>query len=77
MKGGYIGQENRSAGSQPTLMYPINRNPMIIAHNRNKYPDVTVVDTSLKEVGVSVEYPDKNTVIISWNGNLEGYIYIN
>lgn len=77
LKGGYIGQENRSAGSQPTLMYPINGNPMIIAHNRNKYPDVTVVDTSLKEVGVSVEYPDKNTVIISWNGNLEGYIYIN
>ena len=77
LKGSSVGQYNRTTGSQPTLMYAITGNPMTISHNRNKYPTVSVVDLSLKEIGVCVEYPDINTVRISWNGNLEGYIYIN
>lgn len=66
-----------AAEPQKTVVYPITMSPMTITHNRNRYPCITAVDKNRETVVVSIEYPDTNTVKISWKGDLEGYIYLN
>lgn len=61
---------------------PINGCPMEISHGMDKYPSVTVVmrneNKDLEEVTAYVEYPDRNTVRVSWDieENIEGFIYL-
>ena len=62
---------------EKTLVYPITESPMTITHDRNRFPSVTVIDQDRQVVITSIEYPDSNNVIISWTGELQGYVYIN
>lgn len=48
-----------------------------VQHNINKYPSVTVVDSSGNELITDIEYVDKNTVIISMVGASKGRAYLN
>jgi hypothetical protein len=48
-----------------------------IAHNLNKYPSVTVVDTGKSTIDAVVTYVDENNVTITVNPSAAGYAYIN
>ena len=43
-----------------------------IEHNLNKYPSVTVVDTTGRQFIPAVKYVDENNIIISMNGSFKG-----
>ena len=60
-----------------TAVFKLTESPMVINHNRGRYPCVTVVDSENHEVTVDVEYLDDNSVCIRWNGELDGSVYIN
>ena len=66
-----------SGNSDKTLVFPLAGSPQTITHNKNKFPSVTVVDQNREVVLTSVEFPDSNNIILSWNGDLDGYVYIN
>lgn len=66
-----------SAAADKTLVYAVTSSPQTITHNKNRFPSVTVVDQNREVVMTSVEYSDSNNIIVSWVGDLEGYIYIN
>lgn len=48
-----------------------------INHNLGRYPVVTVVDSSGREVIVDVQYVDKNTCVILTKGEFKGTAYLN
>ena len=48
-----------------------------IQHNLNKYPSVTVVDSSENEIVAEVEYIDKNNVKVTMIGASKGRAYLN
>lgn len=48
-----------------------------VQHNLNKYPSVTVVDSSENEIVADVEYLDKNNVQITMIGASKGRAYLN
>lgn len=48
-----------------------------VQHNLNKYPSVTVVDSSENVIIADVEYIDVNTVKITMNGASKGRAYLN
>lgn len=48
-----------------------------VQHNLNKYPSVTVVDSSENVIIADVEYVDVNTVKITMNGASKGRAYLN
>jgi hypothetical protein len=48
-----------------------------VQHNLNKYPSVTVVDSSGNELITEIEYVDTNTVQITMNGASKGRAYLN
>ena len=48
-----------------------------INHNLNKYPSVTVIDSSGSEVIGEVEYIDKNNLKISFKGGFKGTATLN
>ena len=48
-----------------------------VQHNLNKYPSVTVVDSSENVIIPEVKYIDKNTVIITMTGASKGWAYLN
>ena len=48
-----------------------------VQHNLNKYPSVTVVDSSGNELMTEIEYVDTNTVQITMNGASKGRAYLN
>ena len=48
-----------------------------VQHNLNKYPSVTVVDSSENVIIADVEYVDINTVKITMNGASKGRAYLN
>ncbi len=48
-----------------------------VQHNLNKYPSVTVVDSSENEIIAEIEYIDKNTVQITMTGASKGRAYLN
>ena len=64
-------------GSGDTQVYPLSDSPMVIEHKRDMFPCVTVVDADNHEVGVLVEHIDKNSIKVSWNGQITGYVYVN
>ena len=66
----------RGGESLNTAIYALTDSPMIIQHNRNNFPFVTVTDKNNQLVTVAVEYIDNNTVELTWNGDLSGYAYI-
>lgn len=61
----------------PVQMFAITESPMVIKHNKTGYPCVTVVNKSLEVVEVGVTYIDVNTIEVTWNDSLEGFVYIN
>lgn len=48
-----------------------------IEHNLNRFPSVTVVDTSGMEVNCAVTYTDKNNCILTMNAPFKGKAYLN
>lgn len=48
-----------------------------VQHNLNKYPSVSVVDSSGNEIISEVKYLDKNTVQITMTGASKGRAYLN
>jgi hypothetical protein len=48
-----------------------------INHNLDKYPAVTIVDSSGRTVGGGVAYPDRNNVIVDFSGGFAGKAYLN
>lgn len=48
-----------------------------INHNLGRYPVVTVVDSSGREVIVDVQYVDKNTCVVLTKGEFKGTAYLN
>ena len=76
---GKIAQEHgrKSSESVQTLMFRLDQSPMSIRHNKDRFPCVTVMDDKNHIVTTSVEYIDSNSIKVSWNGNLAGYIYVN
>ena len=49
----------------------------IINHNLNKYPSVTIVDSSGNVFHPAVQYVDENKCIVSMNGATTGNAYLN
>lgn len=49
----------------------------VIAHNLDKYPSVTLVDSTETEFFAEVEYNDKNNCTIYLNGATKGKAYLN
>lgn len=48
-----------------------------IAHNLGKYPSVTVKDSGGDIVEGGIEYPNANTVILSFTSSFSGTAYLN
>lgn len=51
-------------------------NPWTITHNLNGYPNITVVDSSQREVEGDVTYIDLNTIQVSFAGAFAGKAYL-
>lgn len=49
----------------------------IVEHNLNKYPSVTVVDSSDNEIVAEIEYIDKNSLKIKMTGAFKGKAFLN
>jgi hypothetical protein len=54
----------------------IPANPWVIHHNLNGFPNVTVVDSSQREVEGDVTYTDVNTMTITFVGPFAGKAYL-
>lgn len=48
-----------------------------IAHNLNKYPSVTVIDTANSLVEGVVDFTDTNNLVITFNGSFSGTATLN
>mgnify|MGYP003673340620 CR=1 FL=1 len=48
-----------------------------VAHNLDKYPSVTVIDTANTTVAGKVVYTDSNNLVITFNNSFSGKAYIN
>lgn len=48
-----------------------------VTHSLNKYPSVTVIDTSSTEVDGTVEYIDLNSLSITFNASFAGKAILN
>lgn len=48
-----------------------------IQHNKNKFPSVTIVDSSDNIVYGDVQYIDKNNIVLKFNGEFSGKAYLN
>lgn len=48
-----------------------------IPHNLNKYPSVTVVDSTGRVVVGGTQYVDANTIVLTFNGAFSGVAYLN
>lgn len=74
--GSYIHSANAATPTK-TQVHPITVSPMTITHDLGRFPCVTVIDDNKQVVLTSVQYQDSNSIIISWNGELKGFVYIN
>ena len=50
---------------------------LLVTHNLNKKPNISVANESGDEVVVGVDFLDLNTVQLLWNGVLSGTVYCN
>lgn len=48
-----------------------------VVHNLNKYPSVTVVDSTGRVVVGGTQYLDSNTVVLTFSGAFSGVAYLN
>ena len=55
----------------------VSSDTWIIAHNLNKYPSVTLVDSAGTQFQGRVEYTDENNCIVYMNGATKGKAYLN
>jgi hypothetical protein len=56
---------------------PIALTPWTVDHNLGKFPDVTVVDSSLNEVETDIQYISLNRVVITMAISLAGKAFFN
>lgn len=49
----------------------------VIAHNLNKFPSITVVDSAGTWVRGGAEYVDSNTIILHFSAPFSGTAYLN
>lgn len=56
---------------------PIPTATWVITHNLNKFPSVTVVDSSNREVIGEITYTDFNSLSITFSGGFSGKAYLN
>lgn len=49
----------------------------IINHNLNKFPSVTLVDSSGRQFKAQIDYTDLNNLTVSMNGGTAGKAYLN
>ena len=54
-----------------------NANNAVVVHNLNRYPSILALDSAGNSFIAQVNYPDKNTVIVSWNNITTGKIVCN
>lgn len=71
---GYSDQESSSVLASKQVA--ISASPQTIVHNLNKYPSVKVIDSDGIEVICEVQHINQQTVVVSWNGDLTGNIFI-
>jgi len=60
-------------------LWQLTESGQTIQHNFNTYPSVMVMaekDGVLQQIFVNIAYPDKNTIRVSWNGDMTVYVYI-
>lgn len=71
--------DNNVTIKQTTYIYEqgIASDTWNINHNLNKYPSVTIVDTSGTVVNCEVTYLDKNNCILTMNAPFKGKAYLN
>lgn len=78
--GGTTDPGTGSGGTSSGKLYAITANPMVIKHNLNRYPSVTVIDADFCEVTTKVSYPSLDEIKVEWNQQPDekasGYIYI-
>lgn len=74
-----IKEENVVTISQTTYIHEqgIASDRWEIEHNLNRFPSVTVIDTSGVEVDCEVTYTDKNNCILTMNAPFKGKAYLN
>lgn len=58
------------------VMYEPSESPYRIEHNMDAYPSVKCIDLDGNLVGMDVDYPDRDTVIVSWNGEFHGIVVL-
>lgn len=49
----------------------------VIPHNLGKYPSVTALDSAREQIEGEVDYPDMNTVVVTFTGPISGYATLN
>ena len=54
-----------------------NTNNIVVNHNLNRYPSILALDSAGNSFIAQVNYPNKNTVIVSWNNTTTGKIVCN
>ena len=54
----------------------IGASPQTIVHEMDRYPSVTVMDSDKNMVFCDVHYKDRDTVVVTWKGDLNGFIYL-
>lgn len=57
-------------------LIPSPISPFVVTHNLGRYPSVTVIDTLGNEVEAEIMHSNMNSLTVSWNGSLEGYVFI-
>lgn len=72
-----IRELNSTGDLSYTFSQSIASNEWKITHNLNKYPSVSVVDSSGNVVHGDVQYVDTNTVILKFKGAFSGKAHLN
>jgi hypothetical protein len=67
---GPMGTTYTSLQSSPSKLWTI-------AHNLNRFPDVTVTDSTGREVGGDVDYIDANNLTVAFSAPFSGVAYLN
>lgn len=80
-EGSYLITSGQAASSKGDKQYKHNQTTTAatwtINHNLEKFPSVTVVDSSGRKVLGEIQYPDDNTVILTFSAAFSGSAYLN
>jgi hypothetical protein len=64
-------------GDKTFFMVFTSLSTVLVQHNLQKYPSVTVVDSAYSEVIGDIVYIDTNTLRVSFTGSFSGDIFCN